>query len=152
MIKTAAELKTCHSFILFPRRQLMATNVHEIGHNLGATHDCCTKYSCEVSQLADGTDQVCPGETVTSGGKTYKFNPSHPLAKCVPNGVSTDTATGKGGFIMYVLPCPVPVPGPVPVRGESDIKRPPFPETGGLSWFRHHAYVHAARRTPHCGS
>ena len=66
---------------------------HEIGHNFGASHDCCT--TCSTASLADGTEQICPTHTLGA----YTFNPSGPRASCVPYGAGTTAQTS--GYIMY---------------------------------------------------
>ena len=62
-----------------PQWQAVLTAAHELGHNFGASHDCCS--SCSTQQLEDQTDQICPGYSSSSG---YTFSEDHPLASCVP--------------------------------------------------------------------
>ena len=58
-----------------PHWQSVAVMTHELGHNFGSAHDCCT--SCYQSELQDGSQIICPGYK-TAG---FSYDAKAPRAK-----------------------------------------------------------------------
>lgn len=54
-----------------PQWQTVSVTTHELGHNFGASHDCC-KSGCNPSEIQAGRDQLCPGLKMTLGDGKQK--------------------------------------------------------------------------------
>ena len=74
---------------------IIATAAHEVSHNFGSRHDCCT--ACTKDELVNGETQICPGHSVWIDGTEYTFKSDGVNNECVPD----DASDVSGGFLMY---------------------------------------------------
>ena len=55
-----------------PHWQTVSVTTHELGHNFGASHDCCAE-GCDASEIQAGRDQLCPGLKMTLSDGTSRI-------------------------------------------------------------------------------
>lgn len=98
---------TWHPKLSVPHWQSILVAVHELGHNFGAAHDCCSSGCANTvekqNDLNTGMTVLCP--TISYVDEAAKWNFPGPSgadgrAACVPYKTAS-LAKSNGGYLMY---------------------------------------------------